>query len=201
MRTTRTTTTNQTRRIAFLGCGALGSQIAWNLAYPNHWEFILVDFDTIDQNNVETGTTVFSRQHIGASKVNALAEIVWRKGRVNCEVRNERMTAANIGRLWEGMDLVLDLFDNAASRRLTMSRSLPLNPPVMHVAVSGARTGQIAWNDRYEPAEDGPNPVCTHALGARILRMTSTVAAGAVESFFDHGRTEEVVITERSIIR
>jgi hypothetical protein len=157
-----------TLKILVAGCGALGSQIAYNLAAPN-LALTLLDFDTVGENNVLTGTSVFDRDCLGVLKTEALAALVYRRYRVVCNLWTARLTTENAHRLSE-YDVVIDGFDNAEARQLTGT-----HPNVLHVGVSAGDSGGAWWNAAYPmpAAVVGENPVCTNALGRRLIYSTA----------------------------
>ena len=91
--------------------------------------------------------------------------------------------------------MVVDTFDNPTARRLTTS------PYTLHIGVSEDRVGIMAWNNRYPmPVEEAENnPICTHLLGARILRLTAAAATNAIERFLETGQQGELMVTERRV--
>lgn len=61
-------------RIHIIGCGSVGSTLAENLARCGVTKMTLWDFDTVESHNIVN--QMFSQQHIGKSKVEALADIL-----------------------------------------------------------------------------------------------------------------------------
>ncbi len=57
-------------RVGILGCGAVGSWVAIQLAQSGVAEFVLIDNDIIEESNLNR--SLFSRQDIGLPKVHAL---------------------------------------------------------------------------------------------------------------------------------
>lgn len=176
-------------RTLIAGCGALGSQIAMHIALPGR-QFVLLDDDRIEDDNILT--SAFLTQHVGALKVHVLAEMMYRKAGVAAEVQDTTLTEPpKVDRL----DLVVDTFDNTASRLLLCDLSVP----TLHVGVSEARTGAVLWDadfPRWEPEYvRGRNPVCTHELGRHILRLTAVVAASIIDDYLARGKRRSVIIS------
>lgn len=61
-------------RIHIIGCGSVGSTLAENLARCGVTKMTLWDFDTVESHNIVN--QMFSQQHIGKLKVEALADIL-----------------------------------------------------------------------------------------------------------------------------
>lgn len=179
--------------IVLAGCGALGSQIGMLLAHLPY-EFSLLDDERVEEANVRNGTSAYYRHHVGVMKAHALATMMYRKSWA-IAVADTR-TLEGPYRRHSHVDLLIDTFDNPRSRSWTCG----LDIPVMHVGVSADRVGSVLWGGHYRPSEDGyqrgENPVCTHQLGASILRVTSAVAASLAEGFLSNGYMDDVVITD-----
>lgn len=176
--------------IYIAGCGALGSQISMHLAL-NDVRFILIDNDRVGQENI--GTSAYDRHQAGMPKANALAELLWLRGCADTEPQI-RFVDATIKTRDEY--LIIDSFDNVQAR----SHTCGLN--TVHVGVSTDRTGIILWDDSYTLPEEpeGGNPVCTHLLGRKILRMTATYAANVIEHYLETGEKRNALVTERRVI-
>lgn len=178
--------------VIVLGCGALGSRLAMEVATVGVSMRVL-DFDVVDNNNVLTGTTIYKRQHVGAAKAPVLAAEIYRRTGTRAWADTRRLTSEVVEEYnyFQGARMVLDCFDNIPARALTTN----LDAPTLHVAVSPFGTGVVAWNDRYDLPEDipGGTPVCTHQLGRRLLMWTASVAAQSVLEFLETGRTRSFV--------
>jgi hypothetical protein len=61
-------------RIHIVGCGSVGSTLAENLARVGLTKFTLWDFDEVEPHNIVN--QMFTQEHIGKPKVEALREIV-----------------------------------------------------------------------------------------------------------------------------
>lgn len=179
--------------IIMAGCGALGSQIGLHLALAGR-TFTLIDFDTVEPENI--ATTVYSERHIGALKANVLSDLLYRKA--GCiAVPNPRRLERKITDIYnEGVTLVVCTFDSLDSRLLCHRLSVPC----VQVGVSAERTGAVIWDEHYAvpeaPVPAEANPVCTHQLGRNILRTTSALAAGIIESYLATGDKQDLWVTE-----
>jgi hypothetical protein len=182
--------------IVFAGCGALGSQIALNIADPEH-EYVLIDDDRVGPENI--GTSAYLSQQIGMWKADALAELLYRKGVHEIEAYMDTLDMSlydYFGPASFDVDLAIDTFDNGEARSLTSSDVFP----VIHVGVGDEHTGHVTWDEVWAPDEDSPprgeNPVCTHLLGRPILRFTAAVAAGVIEEFLETGQRRSLMVTK-----
>jgi hypothetical protein len=183
--------------IGIAGCGALGSHIATFIAEPE-MKMGLFDFDRVDKQNVLTGTSVFSREHIGTFKSDTLAGILFT--RFGASVRTHRRPVDS-DRLFLACSLVIDCFDNAEAR----SHTVGLDIPALHVGVSPQMIGAIEWDETYQlpdAIEPEPNEICTHQLGRDIILLTSVVASTIIRRFLVDGTKLSAVVNNRlEIIR
>jgi predicted ThiF/HesA family dinucleotide-utilizing enzyme len=184
--------------IHIFGCGALGSHVALHLAnLARGYDFTLWDDDRVEQQNILT--SAYWTHHIGALKVNALADMMYRKAHARAIPRAITLTSKPNVDL-QTTDLAIDSFDNSDARALTTN----LGVPTLHIGVSAQRTGQITWNEHYRVPESdferGQNPICTNQLGQKILWFTAWVAANIAEDFLITGNQDNVITTENGRI-
>ena len=173
--------------IVFAGCGALGSLIASHLNCDPSIEYVLIDDDIVEQQNI--GTSVYETIQIGIPKVQALGTLLYRRNRRKCQVIRETITRLPVkGGPYGGDVLVVDTFDNPRARSLTRYAC----PNIIHCGVSPDFTGSILWNELYPVLdiefERGANPVCTHAIGAQIIRLTAVHSSNIIETYLQTGQ-------------
>lgn len=187
--------------IGIAGCGALGSHIATFIAEPDT-EFLLFDFDTVDEQNVISGTSVYCINDIGLTKVRALSGILYGRFATKAiPIHGDITTKRGLGNL-ATCSLVIDSLDNVEARSATCLS----NVPALHVGVSPQMIGAIEWDDTYElPAlvdNPQPNEVCTHQLGRDLILLTAVVASTIIRRFLADGtKLTAVVNNKMEIIR
>lgn len=182
--------------IIIAGCGALGSQIAWQIASDGD-VFTLYDDDRVEDSNVFNGTSIYSRQHIGQLKVNALASLLAYKYNVISSTIS-RTVKRQIGKGTISSDILVDCFDNAEARSFAMN---PLVPTV-HIAIGEHGQGLVQWDSIYQLpmpknwVPRGENPVCTNELGRNLILFTATVASVIINNFLSGKGKENVIVSE-----
>ncbi len=101
---------------AVIGCGALGTTIANNLARAGVGYIRVVDRDIVELNNLQR-QNLFDEDDIGSSKAWVAAE---KLRKINSEIRIEHIVDdvnyENIERIIRSMDVVLDGTDNMLVR-------------------------------------------------------------------------------------
>lgn len=105
-------------RIGIVGCGALGSMVAMQLAGAGVGELVIGDFDTVDISNLQR-QFFFTTSEAGLPK----CEIIARRVRdlnpyVTASVRNAFITRENILSHFEGCAFLVDATDNPESKAM-----------------------------------------------------------------------------------
>lgn len=131
-------------RVAVLGCGALGTVAADQLARAGVGTLRLIDRDLVEWSNLQRQSLYTEADaEAGAAKVEAAATHLRRiNSSINIEEHVVDITAANISRQLENVDIVIDATDNFAARLLLNDWSLATKTPWVHGGCVGA-TGQV----------------------------------------------------------
>ena len=101
--------------VAVLGCGGLGSQVAWILARLGVGKLILYDFDVVEASNLNRQN--YSISDIGKKKVQATAEKItdWLP-HVYVEARDEFVDAEVLKAIEAEADIVVEAYDGVQSK-------------------------------------------------------------------------------------
>lgn len=130
------------KKVVIIGCGALGTVIANNLARSGVGHIKIIDRDYIELSNLQR-QSLFDEDDIK----NTLPKVIAAKNKldkINSSIQIEGMiedvNSKNILDLCEGFDLILDATDNMQTRYLINDASMKLNIPWIYggvVASSG----------------------------------------------------------------
>lgn len=105
-------------KVLLIGAGGLGSPAAYYLAAAGIGNLGIVDFDVVDLSNLQR-QIIHSTERIGMLKTESAKKTI---EALNPDVKvtlfNEKLTAENILRIFEGYDYILDGTDNFATRYL-----------------------------------------------------------------------------------
>jgi adenylyltransferase/sulfurtransferase len=127
-------------RVAIVGCGALGSQLAETMVRAGAGEVRLIDRDIVEESNLQR-QTLFTEADAKALRPKALAAKA-RLETVNSEVaidaRVEDLTWDNARSLLDGIDLFLDGTDNFDTRYVLNDLSIETNIPWIYGACVGS---------------------------------------------------------------
>jgi molybdopterin/thiamine biosynthesis adenylyltransferase/rhodanese-related sulfurtransferase len=118
-----------------LGAGGLGSPAALYLAAAGVGTLGLVDADVVDASNLQR-QILHGTSRVGTPKVESAAKTLTD---LNPDVKvvgiNERLTSANVERIFSEYDVVVDGTDNFPTRYLVNDASVWLGKPVVHGSI------------------------------------------------------------------
>lgn len=124
-------------RVLMIGMGGLGCPAAMSLTRAGLGFLRIVDFDTVDESNLQR-QTLFNAQDIGQPKVlaakSALNQInPW----IEIDALQDRVNADNLPALLANIDLVLDGSDNFATRDAVNKACVDAKVPLLSTAAIG----------------------------------------------------------------
>jgi sulfur carrier protein ThiS adenylyltransferase len=129
-----------TARIGIAGAGGLGSNCAMHLVRMGFRRFVIADFDRVEVSNLNR-QFFFARQ-VGERKVTALRDNLEAIApEVEVETHVLRVTAENIGALFDSCDAVVEAFDQVEAKQLLLERY------VMRGTFLVAASGIGGWGD------------------------------------------------------
>lgn len=129
-------------RVFIVGCGALGSMVAMQLAGAGVGEIEIADFDTVDVSNLQR-QFFFTTAGCGSSKAEMLAEAMRALNPdVRVTVHNQMVTPRNAPSLFAAADFILDGSDNPDTKYMTERVCTALGKPCCLAGVSGF-SGQV----------------------------------------------------------
>ncbi len=136
----------ESARVVLLGAGGLGSPAAFYLAAAGVGTLVLADDDVVERSNLQR-QILHTDASIGTPKFESAAQRLRALNpRVNIEGLIERITSANVERLLDGADVVLDGADNFPVRYLLNDACVKLGKPLVYGAVQRFQ-GQVSVFD------------------------------------------------------
>lgn len=173
-------------RVGVAGLGGLGSHIAVMLARSGVGMLHLVDFDRVDESNLNRQH--YFREHLGLRKTEALAEQLVRiDPRIDLTLDCVRVDATNAARLFAREAIVCEAFDDPESKADLVNALLVASPHTAVVAASGmagagpadeVRTRRVGR--RLFVCGDGATDVADEALYAPRVTLCAAQQALAV---------------------
>lgn len=167
-------------RIALCGAGALGSNLADNLTRQGFAALRVIDHDRVEEHNVST--QLYGEGEIGLWKVEALRGRIFRNTGVEIEAIRKQLVADNARSLLKEVDLVIDTFDNSASRALVQQQCRQQATPCLHVGLAGDYC-EIIWDVRYRVPAGTGGDVCDYSLARNLVMLAIAIASETVMAF------------------
>jgi molybdopterin/thiamine biosynthesis adenylyltransferase/rhodanese-related sulfurtransferase len=122
-------------RVLLLGAGGLGSPAALYLAAAGVGTLGVVDADVVDASNLQR-QILHATSRIGTPKVeSAAATIAELNPDVKVQGYKERLTSANVERLFGDYEVIVDGTDNFPTRYLVNDASVWMGKPVVHGSI------------------------------------------------------------------
>jgi molybdopterin-synthase adenylyltransferase len=181
-------------RVTLCGAGALGSQLADNLARQGVGQLRVIDRDRIEEHNVST--QLYGESEIGTWKVEVLRQRLFRATGIEIDAIRKEMTERTARSLLQDGGLVVDTFDNSAARLLVQEACRALSLPCLHVGLF-ADYGEVIWDERYRVPGDVAGDVCDYPLARNLVLMTVALASEVLLRFVLEGRRENWSATLR----
>jgi molybdopterin-synthase adenylyltransferase len=179
--------------VAVCGAGALGANLTETLARQGFARLTVIDRDRVEERNLSTQP--YFKSDIGAFKAKILANSMYRAVGVAVTPKSEELTPANAGKLLTGAALVVDTFDNSASRRAVTDVCLAGGIACVHVGLSAAGYAEVVWNERYRVPGDAHDDVCDYPLARNLVTLAVSVAAETIVRYAATGQRADYAIT------
>jgi molybdopterin/thiamine biosynthesis adenylyltransferase len=181
-------------RVTLCGAGALGSHLADNLVRQGLGSLKVIDRDRVEQHNVST--QLYGESDVGAWKVEVLRNRLFRAAGVEIEAVNKELTERTARGLLNDSGLVVDTFDNSASRRLVQEQCRALGLPCLHVGLF-ADYAEMIWDEHYRVPGDVVGDVCDYPLARNLVLLAVAVASETLVRFVGDGTRQNWSATLR----
>jgi molybdopterin/thiamine biosynthesis adenylyltransferase len=183
--------------IVLCGAGALGSHLADTLVRQGTRRLTVVDRDRVAAHNI--GTQLYDEGDAGAFKAEVLRARLFRAAGVEITTVAKALDERNVAKLLRGADLVLDTFDNSASRALVTAHCRAAALPCLHLGLN-ADYGEVRWNETYRvPADVLAPDVCAYPLARNLILIVVALGAEVALRFLAAGARESYSVTLRDL--
>ncbi len=124
------------KRVAILGCGGLGSNVAEMLVRAGVGHLVLIDFDTVCESNLNR--QAFFADQVGMLKTEALAANLRRiRPAVDLTLVPERLTTSTLMATISGSDVAVEAVDGADTKAMIIAAVMGQLPEMSLVTASG----------------------------------------------------------------
>jgi molybdopterin/thiamine biosynthesis adenylyltransferase len=182
--------------VIICGAGALGANLAENLARAGFGKLKVIDRDRIEERNLSTQP--YYRSDVGAFKAKILANNLYRAIGTKVEAETKELTAVNVTQLLKESGLIVDAFDNSTSRQTVKKFADQVGIPCLHAGLS-TDYAEVIWNDVYRVPSDVNDDVCDYPLARNLVMLTVAVASEAIVSFVATGEQRNFTITLKDL--
>lgn len=166
--------------LTLCGAGALGSHLADNLVRQGVKRLRVIDHDRIEEHNV--GTQLHGLSDVGGKKVDVLRNRLFKATGVEIEAVSKELTPRNADKLLRDAGIIVDTFDNSASRQLVQDVSRAGSLPCLHVGLAGDYA-EVIWDGGYRVPEAGDVDACNYPLARNVVLLAVAVAAESLLEF------------------
>ncbi len=166
--------------IVVCGAGALGANLCESLARAGATRLTVIDDDRIEARNLSTQP--WGRPEVGQFKVRMLTNRLWRDLGVEARAERVRLTPENASDLLSDHDLIVDVFDNSASRRAAQDAARALGIPCLHAGMADGY-GEVVWDEHYTVHEDHGVDLCDYPLARNLVMMVVAMTGEAILDF------------------
>jgi molybdopterin-synthase adenylyltransferase len=179
-------------RLTVCGAGAFGSNLVDNLTRQGLRWMTVIDDDRIEAHNV--GTHTYAESDVGEFKVEVLQAEVFRAVGVEFIPMRMRLTERNVDKLLAETDLVVDGFDDRASRALVTERCRTANIPCLHVRLSAERA-EVLWNKDHRVPQNVIEEGADYPLARNLVHFAVALASEAIVRFILTGEQQSYSFT------
>jgi hypothetical protein len=123
----------------------------------------------------------------------------FRAAGVEIQTFAQRLDERTVKKLSRGAELVIDTFDNSASRRAVAEYCRTNNVACLHLGMYGDY-GEARWNQMYHvPSDVVAREVCDYPLARNLITLVVAVGSEAVIRYVIEGRKENYAVTLRDL--
>jgi len=177
------------KTIGIAGCGGLGSNAAISLARIGILKFVLVDFDCIDESNLNR--QYYFRDQIGIKKVEALSDNMLK---IDCNIQIEahdlKIQSSEVKTIFGKCDIIIEAFDKSDAKTMlieTVMEHLPDIPLIIGNGMAGFggfdQLKILQWAENVFVCGDGFSEIGEEMppLGPRVAIVANMQANLALE--------------------
>ena len=168
------------KQIVLCGAGAVGSLLADNLVRQGFRKLRVIDRDRVEAHNINT--QLYGLAEVGVRKAEIVRNTIFRNVEVEIEAVTQSLTAKNASKFLRGADVVIDAFDNSASRQLVQDHCRATGTACLHVGLF-ADYCEVIWDEHYKVPSDAAGDVCEYPLARNTVLFAVMIASEVLIRF------------------
>lgn len=184
-----------TKRLFLCGIGALGSRLLDILIAQGYLSISILDKDRVEPSNC--GVQNYGLSDVGRMKATQSQILTARKFGINIDAKAIELREGNV-KILKDYDLVIDVFDNAASRKIIKDYCLKQKIQCVHCGMSSDGFTEIEWNENYiirEIPDADEQPPCDYPLATNLVVLSVGLLAEVVNRYIDCGVKQSLHFT------
>ena len=188
-------------RIVFCGVGALGSTAA-HFCRNLDATLCFIDFDRVESKNLQAQW--FVKQSVGKNKADALRLQLANFYGVKSQSFPRKLTRDNTAQLLADAALVVDCFDNIASRQLLSDHAAASGAPLIHAALAGDGTfGIVRWEQNFhaDAEDEAGQATCEGGAHLPVIGLLGATIARAIQDFVTTGNRGDYMVSLSGVRR
>jgi molybdopterin/thiamine biosynthesis adenylyltransferase len=180
-------------RVTVCGAGAVGSNLVDNMARQGFRSFTVIDDDRVEAHNIPT--QVWSRREVGQCKASMLKNLAFNSTGAAVEAVTHRLETGNAKKYLSPAGLVVDGFDNSASRAVVAEWCRGANKDCLHVGLA-KDYAEVVWNERYRVPKDVTGlDVCEYPMARNTILLAVSVASEVIVRYVATREKKSYTIT------
>jgi len=180
-------------RVTVCGAGAVGSNLVDNLSRQGFMNFRVIDDDRVEAHNIPT--QVWSRREVGQYKALMLKALAYNSSGAVVEAVTHRLDAGNVRKYLQSAGIVVDGFDNSASRALLAEYCRTTKKDCLHVGLA-KDYAEVIWNEQYRVPKDVVGlDVCEYPMARNTIIFAVAVASEVIVRYVATGVKKSYVFT------
>ena len=186
-------------KVLICGCGAIGSNLAKYLTVDlrGEHEITVIDYDIVEDRNIDPGTQFYFREQVGLQKTEALQYNIYKAYEREINVIEEKLSEEN-NALLMGYDLIIDCFDNYEGRHQVQMQwdfSKDGEKEVLHIGFSDQMTFAIEWADNYQVPDDITSgmDICEMPGATSFVNLVASLGSLTAQEFIRNKKKREFV--------
>jgi molybdopterin/thiamine biosynthesis adenylyltransferase len=168
------------KHVTVCGVGALGSNLVDSMIRQGFTKIRVIDMDRVETHNI--GTQTFEEADIGQLKAASVQNKAFRTASIEIEAESKELKKGNIKKLFKGTDLVIDCFDNSASRQMVQDYCREKGLECLHAGMEG-EYGEVAWDATYKVPDDGGEDNCDYPLARNLVMFIVAMTCEEIVDF------------------
>lgn len=174
-------------RIVLCGAGAIGSNLADNLARHGAAKLRIIDHDRVEAHNIST--QIYGETDVGVWKVEALRNHLFRVCGLEIDAVRKSLDPHNAESLLKTTDLIIDALDNSRSRQIVQDYTRARELPCLHIGLHENYCESI-WDEQYRVPSQIPiqADVCDYPLARNLVLLAATIASETILQWIARGQ-------------